>query len=659
MQNKSKILLIAGIMAGILLISGCSDVFQGSQEEVPSAGGAGRVTITIDAGARTLLPQAAEFSRFEVTIAQQGGSTVLEPVAATGGTADLVLPQGVWDVQVLAYNQGQPAAIVAHAENTLTNTGGEVTGNTRFVLEPAGTGPGVLAYRISVPAGIALDANQSRIQIEQNGLTVQTIAISGSAEGKISLEPGRYIVDVLLDEAGSDKRAGQRETVVILPGLTTAVAFAPEGLVESVDTLTFSSVAEYRAYIETLPENTKENPYRISLTGIDLQDLWEGHDPLGQVVSVLGWTGDRGSFSVTEAETMKGRYIALDLSGCTGTAMGSLDDPTHMEPAFNPAYDPRPLGQYGAAGSIDANFMNRGRVVSVTLPESLESIGDFVFIWCSSLESVVLPESLKFIGHGAFWGSGLTSVEIPDSVERIGIRAFAGVAFVEGPLKSVKLPASLKEIPLAAFQNQGLSSIELPQDLEVIGRSAFGGNISLRSISFPDTLTTLGDAAFGTTKQLESITLPASLTTLGYMAFHGSGLTSVDMSACVALEYTDPHATSPFVGSSYAFDECLSLTEVKLPPNLKELGDSTFRDCSSLKVLDLPASVESIHIDAVEGGVHTLVIRSIEPPQVHRSRSSTNLTVSVIYVPDGSIEKYKAATGYQGVELRKLSEYQG
>jgi hypothetical protein len=44
---------------------------------------------------------------------------------------------------------------------------------------------------------------------------------------------------------------------------------------------------------------------------------------------------------------------------------------------------------------------------------------------------------------------------------------------------------------------------------------------------------------------------------------------------------------------------------------------------------------------------------------VHRSRSSTNLTVSVIYVPDGSLEAYKGASGYQGVELRKLSEYQG
>jgi hypothetical protein len=50
------------------------------------------VTITIDGGARTVLPPAAAFSRFEVTVARQGGTEELEPVEAAGGSAELVLP---------------------------------------------------------------------------------------------------------------------------------------------------------------------------------------------------------------------------------------------------------------------------------------------------------------------------------------------------------------------------------------------------------------------------------------------------------------------------------------------------------------------------------------------------------------------------------------
>jgi virulence-associated protein VagC len=242
MKSKSPVgVLAAGIMAGLLVLAGCSDVFQGPQE-AQGSGGEGRVTITIDGGARTVLPQAAEFSRFEVTIAEQGGSTVLEPVETTEGKADLVLPLGAWDVRVWAYNQDQPAALVAQAANTLTNTGSEVQGNTHFVLEPAGTGQGVLAYRITKPEGSVLDGEQSRIQIEQNRNIVKTIDFSDSVEGEIPLEPGRYIVDLLLTEGTTDKVAAQRETVMILPGLSTVVTFAPVAFLEEVNSLTFTSL---------------------------------------------------------------------------------------------------------------------------------------------------------------------------------------------------------------------------------------------------------------------------------------------------------------------------------------------------------------------------------------------------------------------------------
>ncbi|MDR0629032.1 MAG: hypothetical protein LBG24_05240, partial [Treponema sp.] len=175
MRNKRRpcLGLALGLMAGILALSGCADVIQGPSVSQGSTG-EGRVTITIDGGARTVLPPAEVFSRFEVTIAQQGGTTELEPVEAAGGSAELILPEGAWDVQVWAYNQAEPVALVAQAANTLTNTAGEITGNTRFVLEPTGTGKGVLAYRISAPAGTVLDQTQSRIQIEQNGIVVQT-----------------------------------------------------------------------------------------------------------------------------------------------------------------------------------------------------------------------------------------------------------------------------------------------------------------------------------------------------------------------------------------------------------------------------------------------------------------------------------------------------
>jgi hypothetical protein len=150
---------------------------------------------------------------------------------------------------------------------------------------------------------------------------VQTIGLSGTVRGETALLSGRYIVDIVLEEGSSDKAAAYRETVVILPGLSTAVTFAPSQFVEAVDTLTFTSLAEFRAYVEGLPKNSAANPYGVSLKGIALEDLQEGMDSLGVVFSALGPKRKSG-MSADEYEN--GRYIALDLSGCTGTDIGSI-----------------------------------------------------------------------------------------------------------------------------------------------------------------------------------------------------------------------------------------------------------------------------------------------------------------------------------------------
>ena len=59
------------------------------------------------------------------------------------------------------------------------------------------------------------------------------------------------------------------------------------------------------------------------------------------------------------------------------------------------------------------------------IPDSVTSIGDRAFEFCSSLHSVTIPDSVTSIGDGAFYGcSSLQSVTIPDSVTSIGDRVF-------------------------------------------------------------------------------------------------------------------------------------------------------------------------------------------------------------------------------------------
>ncbi|MET2999588.1 leucine-rich repeat domain-containing protein, partial [Flavobacterium psychrophilum] len=64
---------------------------------------------------------------------------------------------------------------------------------------------------------------------------------------------------------------------------------------------------------------------------------------------------------------------------------------------------------------------------SVTIPNSVTTIGDGSFARCSGLTSVTIPNSVITINRGAFFScSGLTSVTIPNSVTTIRENAFAG-----------------------------------------------------------------------------------------------------------------------------------------------------------------------------------------------------------------------------------------
>ena len=97
----------------------------------------------------------------------------------------------------------------------------------------------------------------------------------------------------------------------------------------------------------------------------------------------------------------------------------------------------------------------------ILIPESVNSIGNWVFSDCSSLQSIVIPESVISIGDGAFSGcSSLQSIHIPESVNSIGDWAFSDCS----SLQSVDIPDSVNYIGDYAFRNcSSLQSINIPK----------------------------------------------------------------------------------------------------------------------------------------------------------------------------------------------------
>jgi hypothetical protein len=154
-------------------------------------------------------------------------------------------------------------------------------------------------------------------------------------------------------------------------------------------------------------------------------------------------------------------------------------------------------------------------LTSITIPSSITNIGDSTFYDCSSLTSITIPNSVSRIGDSEFGNcSSLTSVAIPNSVTSIGSSAFAECS----SLTNISIPNGVTSIGGFTFENTALTKITIPNGVTSIGIFAFNVCSHLTSINIPDSVTTIGERAFSFTP-LTTITIPDSVTSIGASAF--------------------------------------------------------------------------------------------------------------------------------------------
>ncbi len=115
-----------------------------------------------------------------------------------------------------------------------------------------------------------------------------------------------------------------------------------------------------------------------------------------------------------------------------------------------------------------------------------ESIPDYAFCGFSALTSVTIPESVTSIGRFAFSScSSLTSVEIPNGVSIIDKNTFAHC----NSLKSITIPNAVTIINDQAFSScSSLESVTIPENMILIGNYAFYGCSSLADVYFNGTM---------------------------------------------------------------------------------------------------------------------------------------------------------------------------
>ena len=323
----------------------------------------------------------------------------------------------------------------------------------------------------------------------------------------------------------------------------------------------------------------------------------------------------------------------------------------------------------------DSAFYNCNHLTSVVISYTVTTIGKGAFKNCSSLTSLLVGSGLEIIGDDAFYGcTGLTSITIPYSVTHIGKGAFNGMnleavfSFVEEPFvingesdisgtfstntfqnailfvpegKTEKYKATegwncFVNITEPSFYTPNVWGYDIAMknadgvtiyykftndetELEVTSGDHFYSGV----VNIPEEVTfmnktrkvsSIGDKAFQGGNEVTSVTIPNTVTSIGQEAFMYLQISSIDIPNSVIS-----------IGDG-AFMGCQYLTSVTIPERLTSIGQAAF--------------YEIYRIETVSSFIK-------EPFEINRVFTQEVCQNATLYVPKGSIEKYKATNGWK------------
>lgn len=276
---------------------------------------------------------------------------------------------------------------------------------------------------------------------------------------------------------------------------------------------------------------------------------------------------------------------------------------TEMTCVYIPeSYDGSPITKLD-----DALFYENNTIEKVIMANTIQTIGRCAFYGCLNLQEIIFSANIIVIQEKAFYNcSKITEIMLPNKVQSIGEYVFGECT----SLKKITIPDSIQSIRPTAFSHCPIEVAKIPAIACIpIEKSSRKEDTNVHLI-VNNILTTveitsgdIGTKAFYQCRGLRTVIISDNVKSIGYAAFGGfyGDVASGDRTSMRLREILFGENCKLETISDYAFANCIQLTNIVIPNNVRNVGDYAFSGCRGLTSVTIGNSVTSVGDYAFSG----------------------------------------------------------